>query len=430
MTRTSWAPSRRKFVAGSLGITALLAAGRRGFAQAAPRVVIVGGGFGGVSVARWLRRIEPGIAVTLIERDAQFVTCPSSNLVLGGLRDIASITFNYDGAKAAGVHVIQGEATAVDPVARRVTVSGGATIEYDRLVLTPGIQLVWNAIKGYDETAAAVMPHAWLAGAQTTLLRRRLEAMDDGGLVVIAAPDNPSRCPPGPYERASMMAWYLKNNKPKSKIMILDAKDTFPQQGLFLEAWKSLYGEMIEWVPFSKGGHVSSVDTKAGTVSTDFDDFNPAVANIIPPQRAGQIAIGLGLDQGKGFCSVDPHTFESTVTPGIHLVGDAILAGGMPRSGSAANSQAKTCARALASLLRGRPVEEPVLQNACYSTVAPNYSFTIAGAYRPSDQGLTEIPGTAGTSPLGASPEVRSAETRHAETWYANITSDMFGHER
>ena len=340
---------------------------------------------------------------------------------------MADITFSYDGMRDAGVSVIQGEATGIDPVSQSVALADGTSLAYDRLVLSPGIQMVWNGIEGYDEAAAEIMPHAWMAGTQTTLLRNQLEAMDDGGLVIIAAPDNPFRCPPGPYERASMIAYYLKNNKPRSKLLILDAKERFSKQGLFEEAWAALYPDIIEWHPASESGRVISVDPATMTVTTDFDVFNPAVANIIPPQKGGQIALSLGLDEGRGFCAIDPLTFESTVVPNIHLVGDATFAGAMPKSGFSANSQAKVCARAIAALLNGNEPGDPVLLNTCYSSAAPDYGFSVAGAYRVEGSDIVSIEGAGGASPVGASAATHQAEYAYAESWYRNITNEMFG---
>lgn len=420
--------SRRHFIGiGTAGAALLAAPTLR--AQAAARVVIVGGGFGGATVARMLRRIAPAIHVMLVERDRVFVTCPFSNAVLGGLRDLDSIKFGYDGLVSAGVDVIHAEATGIDPVAQQVRLGDGTTLDFDRLVLAPGIQLRWDAIEGYDEAASAIMPHAWLAGAQTTLLRSQLEAMDDGGLVVIAVPDNPFRCPPGPYERASLIAHYLKTHKPRSKLMILDAKEAFSKQALFQEAWAALYPDLIEWVPASASGEVIGVDTATMTVRTPFEDVTAAVVNVIPPQRAGRIAIDLGLDAGRGFCPVNPRTFESTVVAGIHLVGDAIIGGAMPKSGFSANSQAKACAFAIAALLDGEDVADPVLLNTCYSAVAPDYGFSVAGAYRPDADGaaIVAVEGAGGTSPVGAGADVRRAEYAYGESWYANITNEMFG---
>jgi NADPH-dependent 2,4-dienoyl-CoA reductase/sulfur reductase-like enzyme len=419
--------NRRTVLQWGAASAAMVAAPVRLSAQPQARIVVVGGGFGGATVARTLRRVDPSIGVTLVERDPMFVTCPFSNAVLGGLRGIDSISFSYDGIRAAGVDVIQAEATGIDPVARTVALSNGTLLDYDRLVLSPGIQLTWDSIAGYSPEAAEIMPHAWLAGSQTSLLRSQLEAMEDGGLVIIAAPDNPFRCPPGPYERASLIAHYLKTNKPRSKLMILDAKESFSKRGLFEEAWAALYADIIEWVPGSLSGRVIEVDAATMTVRTDFDDFNPAVANIIPQQRAGEIALSLGLDEGLGFCPIDPVTFESTVVPGIHLVGDATLAGAMPKSGFSANSQAKVCARAIVSLINGSEPGDAVLLNTCYSAVAPDYGFSVAGTYRVEGGELVSIEGTGGTSPVGAPPEVRRAEFDYAESWYQNIIGEMFG---
>ena len=309
------------------------------------RVVIIGGGFGGVSLARYLRRHDPTLAITLIERDAQYTTCPFSNGVLGGLYPISQISFTYAKVKAAGIDVVNEEAVNIDPAAKTVTLAGGRTLKFDYLVVCPGIDFIWDSIKGYNEQAAELMPHAWKAGAQTSLLRRQLESMPDGGLVVIGVPAMPYRCPPGPYERASLIAYYLKANKPKSKIIILDASDAFIKQDLFMEAWHRLYPGMIEWVPGSKSGRVLSVNPSTLTVSTGFDDYKAAVANIIPAQRAGAIAVRAGLDEGTGYCAIDPVTFESRVHKGIYVLGDATIAGEMPKSGFSANGQAKACGR-------------------------------------------------------------------------------------
>lgn len=420
--------NRRAFLGWSALAAATAFAPVRINAQTAPRVVIIGGGFGGATVARTLRQVAPDIAVTLVERDPEFVTCPFSNAVLGGLRDLSSITFGYDAMRAEGVDVINAEAVDVDPVGKSVTLADGATLPYDRLVMSPGIQMVWGAIEGYDEAAAEFMPHAWQAGSQTALLRSQLEAMEDGGLVVIAPPANPFRCPPGPYERASLIAHYLKTHKPSSKILILDAKETFSKRGLFEEAWAEFYPGMIEWVPGSLSGEVVGVDPATMTIRTDFDEYTADVANIIPQQRAGQIALALGLDDGLGFCPIDGRNFESRVVPGIHLVGDATIAGAMPKSGFSANSQAKVCARAIAASFSGSDLGEAVLLNTCYSAIAPDYGISVAGAYRSDMEGeLNSIEGAGGASPIGASSDYRAAEFAYAESWYDNITDEMFG---
>ena len=245
---------------------------------------------------------------------------------------------------------MQDSAVSLDPAARSVMLAGGQTLPYDRLVLSPGIAFRWGALEGYDEAAAERMPHAWKAGPQTALLRAQLEAMDDGGVVAIAVPEPPFRCPPGPYERASLIAHYLKTAKPRSKLLILDASDSFSKQDLFTAAWQELYPGLIEWVPRSQGGQVIRVDPEAMVLHTDFEEVAVAVANVIPPQHAADIARAAGLDEGRGWCAIDGRTFESTVHPGVHLLGDAILAGAMPKSGFSANSQAKVCAAAIAAL--------------------------------------------------------------------------------
>lgn len=417
-------------LAGNAGAaTALGIFGLSGAARAAnsARVVVIGGGFGGATCARYLRKADPSVAVTLIEPKKSFVTCPFSNLVLGGLRNMDSITRGYGGLKAAGVDVVTGTVTRIDPAAKKVTLDGGKILSYDRLVVSPGISLKWNAITGYDEKAAQVMPHAWQAGPQTLLLKKKLEAMKNGGLVVIAAPPNPFRCPPGPYERASMIAHYLKRHKPRSKILILDSKDMFSKQGLFMDGWNKLYPGMIEWVPAAKGGTVKAVDAKKMIVETELDKHKAAVANIIPPQVAGVIALASGLADEKGFCPVDFKTFESKIHPGIHVIGDSAVAGALPKSGFAASSEGKMAAAAIVAALRGETVGDASFVNTCYSLIGPTYGISVAGVYRISEKGITEVPGAGGVSPKDASIAFREDEARYALGWYASITADIWG---
>jgi len=295
-------------------------------------------------------------------------------------------------------------------------------------VLSPGIDFQWNAIAGYDEAAASIMPHAWKAGAQTELLIRQLAAMEDGGLVVIAAPDNPYRCPPAPYERACMIAHYLQaSGKARSKILILDAKDKFTKQELFEQGWKRFYSGMIEWVGGAKGGKVESVDPKAMTVRTAAGTFKAGVANIVPPQTAGRIAVEAGVANDDGWCQVDPWTMESVVHKDIHVVGDSCFPGAMPKSGFSANSQAKNCAAAIVSLLRGHAATEPVFMNTCYSAVAPDYGISIAGAYRVAAGDIVAVLGSGGVSALDAPDSVRQEEYDYAAGWYRSVTEEMFG---
>lgn len=400
---------------------------RPGWAKTKARVVVIGGGFGGATCAKYLRRADPTLEVTLVALQRRFIACPFSNAVLGGLQELSSLTYGYETLQNRyGVRVIHDEATSLDPATRRVFLKEGKPLTYDRLVLAPGIELQWGALAGYDAAASEIFPHAWEAGPQTLLLHRQLQTMPDGGLVVIAAPENPFRCPPGPYERASLMAHYLKTHKPKSKILILDAKDTFTKDKLFLAAWKRLYPGLLEWIPLSAGGRVVRVDTQAKTVLTDFDEYKPAVANIIPPQRAAAIARAAGLDEGKGWCAVHASTFESTVHKNIHIIGDAVIANPMPKSAFAASNQAKVCAAAIVALLRGEAIPTPALMNTCYSLVAPNYGISIAGVYRVADDALVTVPGSDGISPLDAADTTRALEAEYARSWYANITADTF----
>ena len=414
--------TRRTFLGGAVALLATPA-----IAQGKPRVVILGGGFGGAACARAMHQADAGFEITLVEPSPTFTACPFSNAVIAGLRDIAAQRFGYDAIRAAGITVAQDQATAVDPQARRVVLRGGSTLDYDRLVLAPGIAIRWDALPGYDEAAAAVMPHAWIAGEQTLLLRRQLEAMPDGGTVVISAPANPFRCPPGPYERASLIAYYLKQKKPRSKVIILDAKDSFSKQRLFQDAWRQLYPERLEWVSLSNGGKVTSVDAKTRTLVTDFATYKADVANVIPPQRAGRIAELAGAADRTGWCPVDPVSFESRLQPNIHVVGDAAIAGAMPKSAFAANAQAKVCADAITALLHGDTPSQPKLINNCYSLVAPDYGISIAGVYHPVNGQLADVEGAGGASPSDAPGDFRALEASYAEAWFRTITTQTFG---
>src|SRR5215216_2676280 len=386
-------PTRRTFL--KLTAAASLAAPSIASAQAAGRVVVVGGGFGGATAARTLKALEPKLTVTLVEPNPVFTACPFSNNVLAALREISQQQFGYDGVQKAGVVLAQTAATAVDASGKTVTLGDGSKLPYDRLVLSPGIDINWGALPGYDEAAAEKMPHAWKAGAQTVLLRQQLQAMDDGGLVVMSSPANPFRCPPGPYERASLIAYWLKIWKPKSKLLILDSKDTFSKQRLFQNAWAQLYPGLIEWVSLSQGGKVTAVDAASLTVVTDFARHKAAVANIIPPQKAGTIAQKAGVADRTGWCPVEPVAFESTLQRGIHVIGDSAIMGGMPKSAFAANAQAKVC--------------------------------SVAGVYRPDKGVLADIPGAGGTSPLEVVGGFRGQEALYASSWFKTITTEVFG---
>ncbi len=394
-------------------------------AQSAARIVVIGGGFGGASCARTLRRLDPKLQVTLIEPNRIFTACPFSNEVIAGLRELPAQQFNYDRIAAEGVNVIAQAAAKVDPQARIVGLADGSSLSYDRLVLSPGIDLRFDALPGYDEAASETMPHAWKAGAQTTLLRRQIEAMEDGGVVVIAVPAAPLRCPPAPYERASLIAHYLKTRKPRSKILILDAKDGFSQQKLFEAAWQELYPGLIERIALSQGGRVTSVDPATGTIVTDFGNYTAQVASVIPPQKAGRIAEIAGAADNTGWCPIDPVSFSSRLVPNVHVIGDACIAGQIPKSASAANAQGNACAAAVVNMMAGKSPEIPRLTGACYNTVAPGYAFSLSGIYQPKDNQFAEVEGA--TSPVNAPREVRQREAERAENWFKTITVDSFG---
>ena len=423
--------TRRQFLklAGSATAAGMIGAPFIAGAAGGKRVVVVGGGAGGATAARYLRMNDPSISVTLIEANPNYHTCFMSNEVLGGDRKIESIRFNYAGLKKRGVNVVQDTVTAIDAAARKVMTASGKTFEYDRAIVSPGIDFKYEAIQGYSAEAAETIPHAWKAGPQTTLLRKQLEGMKDGGLFVLVAPPDPFRCPPGPYERASQVAHYFKRHKPKSKILILDAKDAFSKQGLFTAGWAKLYPGMIEWVAGSKGGTVSGIDVKGMTVDAALDKHKGDVINLIPAQKAGKIASDAGLTNDKGWCPVNVQTFESSIHKGIHVIGDAAIATEMPKSGYAANSQAKVAAQAVIDLLNGREPGTPSYINTCYSILGKDYAVSVAAVYtlNKAENKIVGVKGAGGLTPKDASPADLKREVSYAHSWFNNITQDMFG---
>jgi sulfide dehydrogenase [flavocytochrome c] flavoprotein subunit len=420
-------PDRRQFVAATLASAGMSLLPCPLLAQnVQPRIVVIGGGFAGATVARFLRRADSRLNVTLVEPNPIFSACPFSNEVIAGLRDMRRQLFGYEQIAAEGVAIVHQTATGVDGQARTVALGNGLRLSYDRLVLAPGSDPRFDALPGYDEAAAERMPHAWKAGAQTLLLRRQLEAMEDGGTVVMALPALPYRCPPASYERASLIAYYLKTRKPRSKLVVLDAKDTFSMQRLFENAWKEFYPN-LEWVPVSSGGNPTGVDVAAMTVSSDFDTYKAAVANVIPPQKAGRIAELAGTADRTGWCPVDPVTFESRLVPNIHVLGDAAIAGAVPKSAFAGNAAAKICAAAIARLVRGETPAEPKFVNNCYSLAAPDYGFSVAGVYQPVNGQWLEVEGAGGISPVDAPRTFRGQEAKFANGWFNTITSEIFG---
>ncbi len=423
--------TRRNFVKVLGGTAAVSALGFPAIAAAAGKkqVVIVGGGVGGATAAQYIRRADPSIEVTIIEPKEHYYTCFLSNEVLSGERSLDSLKFGYDGLRKRGVNMVHDIVTGIDAAGRKVTTKGGQTFSYDRAIVAPGISFRWGAIEGYDMAASKVMPHAWKAGPQTTLLRKQLEAMADGGTVMIVPPPNPFVCPPGPYERACQIAHYLQQHKPKSKILIIDPKDKFSKQGLFTQAWDRHYKGMIEWLKGTDtGGGIKSVHVKAGSVSTDFDTYKPAVANIIPAQKAGEIAEVAGLTDASGWCPIVGKTFESTLQKGIHVVGDAAFQEPLPKSGYAANSEAKVVAAAVVDLVNDREPGTPSWVNTCYSLVAPDDGISVAMVYKlGADGNVAKVEGSGGLTPMDSSPEERKREVSYAYSWFENIVADTFG---
>ena len=424
---TNLSQTRRGVMLGLAGFAALAGLSATAAAQTRARLVVVGGGFGGATAASFLKQILPNASVTMIEPNTDYYACPFSNLVIAGMRDLEAQRFGYDALKAQGVEVVHDRASDIDPSAHTVKLASGAALPYDRLVLSPGIDFRWNAINGYDAGAAEIMPHAWKAGPQTLLLRRQLEAMKDGGLVVMSVPPAPFRCPPGPYERASLIAHYLKTHKPKSRLLILDAQDKFSKQPLFEEAWAQLYPGLIERRDAEDFGRVISVDPSMKTLATDFENMKADVANVIPPQQAGEIAQRAGVADATGWCPIDPLTFGSTLQPDIHVIGDATIAAPMPKSAFSANLHAKLCATQIARILTGLPPEPTVLTNTCYSYLSDDAAVSITGVYTNEGGKLHSVEGAGGLSPLGADPAIQGSEAMQADAWFRTITQQTFG---
>ena len=422
--------SRRKFLKLMAGSSALLSASGLlsgcGKGNSA-RIVIIGGGFGGSTCAKYLQRFDSSLDITLVESSTPFITCPFSNMVINGMQSMDTISHDYSAQKGRGINVVHARAQVIDTVVRMIALDNGDTLKYDKLVVSPGIAFKWDEVEGICVDDIEAIPHAWQGGTQTTILRNQLVAMDDGGVVIVAPPANPFRCPPGPYERVSLIAHYLKQHKPKSKILVLDAKDKFSKQALFMQGWEKLYPGMIEWVSASKGGRIDEVDVATRTLHTESGDEHKAdVLNLIPPQKAGSIAYQAGLTNDDGWCYVDQRTFESKVHKDIHVIGDASIAGKMPKSGFAANSQGKVCAAAIVSSLRGLEMPDPSYVNTCYSLLSPDYGISVAAVYRYSkDKGIYKTGG--GVSPLDADEAYRLQEARYAKGWYDSITADTFG---
>jgi sulfite dehydrogenase len=388
------------------------------------RVVVIGAGYGGATAAKYLRLWSGNsIEVIVVERDAEFVSCPTSNLVLGGNRRMEEITRNYDGLRGHGIQIVRDEATAIDPARKIVKLSRGQDLSYDRLIVSPAVDYLFDEIEGYDTEARKTVLHAWRAGPDTIALRRQLELMSDGGVFVISVPRAPFRCPPGPYERACQVAFYFRQAKPRSKVLILDSnEDVVSKPALFKAAWNDLYKGIIEYRPNSE---VRTLDARAMLLKTDFDTIKGDVLNVLPPMRAADIAKNAGLmTGGTRWCGVDWLSMESTEQHYIHVLGDATLAApAMAKSGHIANNHGKLAAAAIIELMSGRtPNPNPVLINACYSFVSDREGIHVVSVHRydPVQKTLVPAPGTAGVS--AARSEMEAIQ---GWAWAQNIWADM-----
>ena len=417
---------RRSFISGAVAVGSLLALPHISLAAKTQkhqkRVVVVGGGFAGATAAKYISMWSPDTEVVMIERNAQFVSCPQSNLVLGGSRSLQQLTHDYNGlADNYGVKTVQAEVVSIDTEKQKVTLHDGVIVDYHRLVIAPGIDFIYDdlpELASFD--VQQKITHAWKAGPQTEILKRQLHSMKKGGTAIMTVPATPFRCPPGPYERACQIAFYLKNNNPTAKLLILDANaDVASKKSLFKSAWDEHYSGLIEYVSNSTIEHV---DVKTLAVETEFDVFSADVLNVIPPQKAGKVAEMAGVvNVDKRWCLVDFLTYESTVKENVHVIGDAVHAK-LPKSGHMANAQAKVCAAAIVALLAEQePEQEPVFSNTCYSFIDDQQAGHVAAVYRYNVEQKQMIPMPGG----GVSTQATSLEGAYANAWAKNIWADV-----
>ncbi|WP_425099700.1 FCSD flavin-binding domain-containing protein [Tropicibacter sp. S64] len=416
--------NRRIFL--GTGMAALAAPMVQAASHGKPNVVVVGGGAGGATAARYIARDSKGeIDVTLIEPTRMYYTCFFSNLYIGGFRELSSIGHSY-GTLAAeyGINVVHDWAIGVDRDAKTVSLAGGGKVPYDRLILSPGIDFVDGAVPGWDLSAQTRMPHAYKAGTQSELLRRQITAMPEGGTYVMVAPPNPYRCPPGPYERISMVAHVLKETNPTAKIIIADPKEKFSKQALFEEGWQKHYGGMIERFGPDFGGGNVSVNPDAMEVDIDGEIVKADVCNVIPAQKAGAICDAAGLSEGN-WAPVDGHSMQSRMDENVFILGDACAQGDMPKSGFSANSQAKVAAMAVRGALTGSRVFPAKYSNTCWSLIAPDDGVKVGAAYEPTDEKIASV--SSFVSQTGEDADLRKRTYEESLGWYAGITADMFG---
>ncbi|ABL72222.1 NAD(P)/FAD-dependent oxidoreductase [Paracoccus denitrificans] len=417
--------TRRELIAGSAAATGLLYAPAV-LGQGKPKVVVIGGGAGGGTAARYLAKDSQGaLDVTLVEADPVYTTCFFSNLHIGGLRDFDSLRHGYDKMAAGGVTVVNDRATAVDREARTVTLAGGQVLAYDRLVLSPGIDFVEDSVPGWSLDAAEIMPHAYKAGPQTELLKRMIQAMPQGGTFAMVAPPNPYRCPPGPYERASMVAHLLKQTNPTAKIIILDAKEKFSKQALFEEGWGKYYDGMIEWINPEFGGADVAVRPDSMEVVVEGVAQKVDCCNVIPAQTAGRIAAIAGLTDESGWAPVHPDSMKSRIDGNAWVLGDSSAQGDMPKSAFSANSQAKVAAMAIRAELTGSRLFPAKYSNTCWSLLAPEDGVKLGASYEPNDDRIASVESF--ISDTGEDAALRRRTYEESLGWYAGITADIFG---
>jgi NADPH-dependent 2,4-dienoyl-CoA reductase/sulfur reductase-like enzyme len=417
--------TRRSFIGTAAAASAALSA-PAALGQARPRVVVIGGGCGGATAARYLAKDSEGaIEVVLIEPSRTYYTCFFGNLYIGGFRSYESLGHSYDGLAAHGVTVVHDTATGVDRDAKSVRLASGADVAYDRLVVSPGIDFRWDSVPGYSIEAQGAMPHAWRGATQVRLLKDQLAAMREGGTFVMLPPPNPFRCPPGPYERVSMVAHYFKQNNPTAKIIILDPKESFSKQALFMEGWERHYPGMVEWLPVSITEPVEHVDVAGMTFETGFDTFKADVANVVPAQKAGHIAEIAGLTDETGFCPIVPATMQSRMDESVHVLGDSTIAGDMPKSGFSANSQAKAAAMAIRAALTDSRAFPPRFSNTCWSLIATDDGVKVGARYEATEEKIAKTDGF--ISQTGEDAALRKRTYEESLGWYAGITADMFG---
>jgi len=448
---TAHSPSRRAWLTQALGLLSVAAAPTLAFASDAAHIVIVGGGVGGATAAKYLKLFNPAIKVTVIEKNPVYVRPYGSSEVLNRHADMEDLHVSYDTLRARyGIHFVFDTVTGFDPVARVVSTASRQKIGYDRLIVSPGIEQLYEAYAGHSEAVArTAVPSGWVPGEQTALLARQLQGMRPGGTFVLAAPPNPYRCPPGPYERAALMTEWFQQHNPRAKVIIVDPKDSFVTDETMMLGWNRLYrfnlpadyaarmqdkveliqhsgSSMLSWVRGKDGGRTLKIDAKQMRIETDAEVIQADVINVVPPMKAGRVADVLGLTDGSGFCPVERRSFASTLQPRVHVIGDASIADAMPKSGFSANTQAKVVARAIVEELAGRQAPEPLWENTCYALAGKDYGLFVADVFKIVEGKIARINGQARYLPLDASPAQIKLGARYQQAWMRTFTADCF----